>query len=100
MRRISWTAAWVVLVAGLGLPVTSLAQTPEEYQKRRQAARDAMEPDSVMVVRNTPITDDSGLPRLDPNFLYLTGVADPGAALVLYASKRSTPEGGWTALLN
>ena len=93
MRRIGWTVACVVLVAGLVLPVTASAQAPEEYQKRRQAVRDAMEPDSVLVVRNTPITDDSGLPRLDPNFLYLTGVVDPGAALVLYASKRTTPEG-------
>jgi Xaa-Pro aminopeptidase len=82
-----------VLVVGLVLPVTASARAPQEYQQRRQAVRDAMDPGSVMVVRNMPITDDSGLLRLDPNFQYLTGVTDPGAALVLYASKWTTPEG-------
>jgi Xaa-Pro aminopeptidase len=77
------------VVVALFAPAAS-AQAPEEFQKRRQAVRDLMDPDSVLIVRNTPLPDDMGTLSPDPNFFYLTGssVSDP-ATLVLFASKRA-----------
>lgn len=94
MKRLGWTGTVATLLVGFVVQASAFAQNPEQYQKRRQAVRDAMEPDSVLIVRNTPITDDSGLPRLDPNFYYLTGITEQGSALVLYSSKREAQPGG------
>ncbi len=88
MRTRLSTTFVAVLVAGLALQAAAFAQAPDDFQKRRQAVRDAMEPDSILVVRNTNYLDDMGTPHPNPNFFYLTGVTDPGSALVLYASRR------------
>jgi Xaa-Pro aminopeptidase len=90
----------VLLVVGSILSVSAgsaLAQSPEEFQKRRQAIRDAMEPDSVMILRS-PQPAGEGAFRQENNLYYLTGINQPGAALILYASRRAgsavPPAGG------
>lgn len=97
MIRGPWRrVAMVFVVAALVAPVAQ-AQSPEEFQKRRQAVRDLMEPDSILIVRNTPVPDDMDSVSPDPNFFYLTGIRDAGAAaVVLFASKREAqaPAGG------
>ncbi len=92
MKRIRWTGAALTLVIFL-LNAHAFTQDADQYQKRRQAVRDAMEADSVLVVRNTAIADDSGLSRSDPNFRYLTGLGSEGTALVIFAAKRTPPPG-------
>jgi Xaa-Pro aminopeptidase len=72
----------VVLAAG-----SALAQSPEEYQKRRQAIRDAMDPDSVMILRSAQAAGEGAF-RQENNLYYLTGINQPGTALILYASRR------------
>ena len=71
---------------------SALAQSPEEFQKRRQAIRDAMEPDSVMILRSAQPAGEGPF-RQENNLYYLTGINQPGTALILYASRR----GGATA---
>jgi len=84
----AWSVVVVSLVASVVVSSSPRAQAPDEFHKRRQAVRDLMEPDSVMVVRNTPV--DARTLRPDPNFFYLTGIEDSTpAALVLFASKRN-----------
>ena len=92
MKRIRWTLAGVALVVFV-LNALASTQGADPYQVRRLAVREAMEPDSVLIVRNTPIVDDSGLSRTDPNFRYLTGLGSEGTALVLFAARRTPPPG-------
>ena len=81
--------AGAFLIAAAG---TALAQSPEEFQKRRQAIRDAMEPDSVMILRS-PQPAGEGAFRQENNLYYLTGINEPGVALILYASRRAGTPG-------
>jgi Xaa-Pro aminopeptidase len=60
------------------------AQAPEEYQKRRQAIRARMEPNSIMILRARDRTGEDPF-RQDNNLFYLTGIQDPGTSLILYA---------------
>jgi Xaa-Pro aminopeptidase len=75
----------VVLCAG-----AARAQAPEELQKRRQAVRDAMDPDSVLVLRSAPTVPEVPF-RQEANLYYLTGVNDPGTALILYSTRGGSP---------
>jgi Xaa-Pro aminopeptidase len=80
----------VVLVVGSLLFVaagSALAQPPEVFQKRRQAIREAMDPDSVMILRSAQTLPESAY-RQESNLYYLTGINEPGAALILYAARR------------
>ncbi len=86
----SLLAAWLLFAATGG----ALAQSPEEFQKRRQAIRDAMDPDSVMILRSAQPVPETAF-RQESNLYYLTGVSEPGAALILYATRRgATPAAG------
>jgi Xaa-Pro aminopeptidase len=67
---------------------SSWAQSPEDLQTRRQAVRDAMDPDSVMILRSAQPLPEVAFHQ-ESNFYYLTGVNEPGAALVLYSTRRS-----------
>ena len=62
------------------------AQSPEAFQKRRQAVREAMSSGSVLILRGTQALEE-GTARQDSNLYYLTGIQDPKAALLLYAAK-------------
>jgi Xaa-Pro aminopeptidase len=96
MRRRSLTSVFVVplVVAVAG---SALAQSPEEFQRRRQAIRDAMDPDSVMILRSAQPAGE-GTFRQENNLYYLTGINEPGTALILQASRRGgttvPPPGG------
>ncbi len=71
-----------------------LAQSPEEFQKRRQAIRDAMDPGGVMILRSAQPVPETAF-RQESNLYYLTGVNEQGAALILYATQRGgTPAPG------
>jgi len=59
------------------------AQTPEEFQKRRQIVLDNMEPNSVLVMRSKPPAGEFEQYRQDNNFYYLTGLNEPNSALIL-----------------
>jgi Xaa-Pro aminopeptidase len=83
----------VVLV--LGAAGSAFAQAPEELQKRRQAVRDAMDPDSVLILRSAPRAPEVPY-RQDANLYYLTGIADPGASLILYSARRAAAGGAET----
>jgi Xaa-Pro aminopeptidase len=77
----------VVLLAGIAAVWPASAQSPEELQKRRQAVRDAMDPDSVMVLRAAAPVPEVAY-RQDSNLYYLTGVNEPGTWLILYSVRR------------
>jgi Xaa-Pro aminopeptidase len=89
----------VFLVVGSVLFVSAgsaLGQSPEEFQKRRQAIREAMDPDSVMILRSAQAAGEGPF-RQENNLYYLTGINQSGTALILYASRRgggSTPPTG------
>ena len=81
----------VVLAAG-----SAPAQSPEEFQKRRQAIRDAMDPGSVMILRSAQPAAEGAF-RQESNLYYLTGVNERGTALILYSARRAgaaTPGAG------
>jgi Xaa-Pro aminopeptidase len=84
-RRVASVAAGVLLLSAAG----ALAQTPEELQRRRQAVRDAMDPESVLILRGAERQADVPF-RQDANLYYLTGVNDSGASLILYAARRGS----------
>lgn len=65
------------------------AQSPEEYAKRRQAVRAAMEPDSVMILRGAAAGAEDAPVRRENNLYYLAGTDEPGTALVLYADGKA-----------
>jgi Xaa-Pro aminopeptidase len=84
-----------VLILLLGAPAAPApAQSPEELQKRRQAARAQMEPNSVLILRSGERTG-AGPFRQESNLYYLTGINDPGTSLLLYAdSAAAAPQRG------
>ncbi|MBZ5499819.1 MAG: aminopeptidase P N-terminal domain-containing protein [Acidobacteriia bacterium] len=66
------------------LAALAAAQSPEEYQKRRQAVRSRMEPNSVLILRGSERTGEGPF-RQESNLFYLTGTKEPGTSLILYA---------------
>jgi len=80
----------VILVACAPMPASLGAQSPEEYQKRRQAVRSKMEPSSVMILRSGAQSDEGARFRQDNDLFYLTGVAARNTSLILYADSRAT----------
>ena len=96
MRRRPITSLLVLslVVAAAG---SALAQSPEEFQKRRQAIREAMDSDGVMILRSAQAAGEGDF-RQENNLYYLTGINQPGTALILYASRRggvaTPPPGG------
>ncbi|MGI8618234.1 MAG: aminopeptidase P family protein [Gemmatimonadaceae bacterium] len=81
-------APWIPLALGLGAIVISgaeaRAQIPEtEYAQRRSAVAERMR-DGFMVIPGAPEpAHDYEDFAQEPNFFYLTGIGEPGAALVL-----------------
>jgi len=83
-RSLSFLLVASLIVAAAGV---ALAQSPEDFQKRRQAVREAMDPDSVMILRSAQPAGEGAF-RQENNLYYLTGINRPGTALILYASRR------------
>ncbi len=74
----------VIVLALCICAALAAAQSPEEFQKRRQAVRAKMEPNSVLILRGGERSGE-GPYRQDNNLYYLTGIPEPGTSLVLYA---------------
>jgi len=92
-RSLNSLAILVVLLAAAG---SAAAQSPEELQKRRLAIREAMDPDSVMILPSAQPVPEMSFHQ-ESNLYYLTGVNEPGAALILYSTRRggtATPATG------
>ena len=81
LRSALATLAMLVVAANV------FAQTSEDLQKRRQAVRDAMDPDSVMILRASQPVPEVAF-RQESNLYYLAGLNEPSAALILYSSRR------------
>jgi Xaa-Pro aminopeptidase len=82
-------------ILGTFLIVSAGGQTPEEFQKRRQAVRAQMEPNSVLILRS-PEGPDSELERgfrQDSNLYYLTGIDQPNTALIVFAAPKDPAPG-------
>jgi Xaa-Pro aminopeptidase len=95
VRRRSLTSLLVLSLVVLGAG-SVLAQSPEEFQKRRQAIRDAMDPESVMILRSAQRAAEGAF-RQESNLYYLTGINEPGTALILDSARRAgaaTPGAG------
>ncbi|MCH7782793.1 aminopeptidase P N-terminal domain-containing protein [candidate division KSB1 bacterium] len=75
------------------LSAPSFAQTPDEFQERRQIVLDNMEPNSVFVMRSNPPAGEFEQYRQDNNFYYLTGLNEPNSALIMRARTFRTREG-------
>jgi Xaa-Pro aminopeptidase len=73
----------LMFLCWLGVPALLAAQTPEEYQKRREAVRAKMEPTSVLILRGAALAGEER-PRRDNNLYYLTGIDEPGVSLIIY----------------
>ncbi len=89
-------AAWALLLLGYhGVPC---AQSPEEYEARREALRALLSVKGVAVVKAGEMPLESyGIPfRQESNFYYLTGITQPRAVLVL--SRRGLPIPGQAGL--
>jgi Xaa-Pro aminopeptidase len=84
--------AWLAALLCCILPAAVQAQAPEEFQKRRQAVREAMDPGSVLVLRS-PQTGGEKF-RQDSNLYYLTGLDRPGVSLILAASQPASAPAG------
>ncbi len=80
--------AFVILIL-CALTASAAAQSPEEYQKRRQAVRSKMEPNSVLILRSSERSDE-GPYRQENNLYYLTGINEPTTSLLLYADGAAT----------
>jgi hypothetical protein len=72
-----------LVLAGLSIPRPAAGQSVEEYQKRRQAVRAKMEPQSVLILRGAAARGEGGF-RQENNLYYLTGLNEPGVSLVLF----------------
>jgi Xaa-Pro aminopeptidase len=83
LHRIASIVVGALLVCACG----AAAQTAEEFQRRRQAVRDAMDPESVLILRGAEPASDVPF-RQDANLYYLTGVSDAGTSLILYSPRR------------
>jgi Xaa-Pro aminopeptidase len=80
--------AFITLIL-CALTASAAAQSPEEYQKRRQAVRSKMEPNSVLILRSNERSDE-GPYRQENNLYYLTGINEPNTSLLLYADGAAT----------
>jgi Xaa-Pro aminopeptidase len=87
LRFVRGLTALVLLAAGCR---TLQAQTPEEFQKRREAVRSRMDAGSVLVLRGAPAPEDGPF-RQENSLYYLTGVDEPGASLILFGSRPEPP---------
>ena len=77
-----WTDGWTPPATPPPAPISR-----EEYARRRQALAGAMD-DGVLVVFGSPQPEADYLPfAQNPAFRYLTGVLEPGAALVMTRSE-------------
>ena len=65
------------------LSAPSFAQTQNEFQERRQAVLENMEPNSVLIMRSNPPAGEFEQYRQDNNFYYLTGLREPNSALIM-----------------
>jgi Xaa-Pro aminopeptidase len=81
-----------LVLASLSVPGRAAGQSAEEYQKRRQAVRAKMEPQSVLVLRGAPRQGD-GRFRQENNLFYLTGLNEPGVSLVLFPERSAGSAG-------
>ena len=57
------------------------AQTPEEYQKRREAVRAKMDVGSTLILRSPVMVGEQF--KQDDTLYYLTGIEEPSTALIL-----------------
>jgi Xaa-Pro aminopeptidase len=69
------------ILALIAASAIAAAQTPEEYQKRREAVRAKMEAGSVLILRSPAPAGERF--RQDDALYYLTGIEEPNTALVL-----------------
>jgi Xaa-Pro aminopeptidase len=83
---------FAVLVSAALAAIPSRAQSPDEFQKRRQAIREAMDPDSVLVLRSAAVVPETRF-RQESNLFYLTGIDEPGVSLILYSVRREAAGG-------
>jgi Xaa-Pro aminopeptidase len=60
------------------------AQSPEEFQHRRQEVINKLEPNSVLILRSGKVSGTFAFPRIGGFFYYLTGINETNAALVLH----------------
>ncbi len=67
-------------------------QSLDEFQKRRQAIREAMDPGSLLVLRSGVPPAESAF-RQEGNLYYLTGINEPGVSLLLFSARRDTTAG-------
>jgi Xaa-Pro aminopeptidase len=62
------------------------AQSPDEYQKRRNAIVDLMDPGSVLILRSATVVPETAF-RQESNLFYLTGIDEPGVSLIVYSPR-------------
>jgi Xaa-Pro aminopeptidase len=85
------------IIAASLIRAAAWGQTPEEFQKRRQAVRAAMEPNSALILRSAdaPVSELDQSFRQDSNLFYLTGIDQPNTTLILFAGgNESSPRPG------
>ena len=81
MTRTAGRVAGFGVLALMAVTAIAAAQTPEEYQKRREAVRAKMEVGGVLIVRSPA---SAGEPfKQDDTLYYLTGIEEPMTALIL-----------------
>ena len=94
--RLAVVGVLSVLLAG-GLSASESGILPQEYRQRRDSLLARMEPHSIAVFRaNDPDNRSNDVNyryRQESNFLYLTGVDEPGSTLLLSVDGVKLPEG-------
>jgi len=85
MRNICLKTVFLTVFACLVASTMAPAQSPEEFQKRRAAVREKMEPNSVLILRGNAAGEEFTGFRQENYFYYLTGINEPGASLILYS---------------
>lgn len=89
LRANLFCLVFLLFISSLSL----FAQTAEEYQNRRKAVFEKMEPNSVAIFRSSGSFGRFHVERQDGNFYYLTGINEPQACLIFSKSLLSrTPE--------
>ena len=81
MTRTAGRVCGFGILALVAATAISAAQTPEEYQMRREAVRAKMEVGSVLILRSPAPADEPF--KQDDTLYYLTGVEEPNTALIL-----------------
>lgn len=91
----SWIPLTISLVASLAVAASAHAQISEaEYAQRRAAVAARMQPGFLVLPGAPEPEHDYEDFAQEPNFLYLTGITEPGAALVIVKSA----DGHWETL--